>query len=152
MNRTECQLETHAHIDEVRTLLFSCIYELITRLKIHDSSKLAHPELDIFTEYTPKLKACVYDSEQYKIYLREMSVALKHHYDCNPHHPEHFNNGINGMTLIDLLEMVCDWSAAGKRHSDKIDIEKSIEVNQKRFGYSDELKQILLNTARFLNG
>lgn len=36
--------------------------------------------------------------------------------------------------------------AATLRHNNG-DLRKSIEMNQRRFGYSDELKQILLNTA-----
>jgi len=53
--------------------------------------------------------------------------------------------GILGMSLLDLVEMLCDWKAATLRHNDG-DIRKSIEINQKRFGYSDELKAIFLNT------
>ena len=33
---------------------------------------------------------------------------------------------------------------------DKPDIFKSIEINQERFGYTNELKDILINTAKFL--
>ena len=53
------------------------------------------------------------------------------------------------MNLVDLIEMICDWKAASERHADG-DIYKSIEINQKRFGYSDELKQILKNTIEIL--
>jgi len=77
-----------------------------------------------------------------------MKEALKHHYDFNRHHPEHFVNGIKDMTLIDLCEMLSDWKAASLRHNDG-DINKSIEINQSRFGYSDELKQIFLNTIDY---
>ena len=35
------------------------------------------------------------------------------------------------------------------RHNDG-DIMKSIEINQERFGYSDDLKQLLINTACLL--
>ena len=55
--------------------------------------------------------------------------------------------GINGMCLIDLLEMLCDWKAATLRHKDG-DLRRSIDINQKRFGYSDEMKAILHNTAQ----
>jgi hypothetical protein len=55
--------------------------------------------------------------------------------------------GLNGMTLINLLEMLMDWKAATERHNDG-DILKSIEINQKRFNYSDELKQIFINTIK----
>jgi hypothetical protein len=44
--------------------------------------------------------------------------------------------------------MICDWLAAVKRHKDG-DIFRSIEVNQERFGYSDEIKEILKNTAEY---
>ena len=80
-----------------------------------------------------------------------MQVALDHHYANNSHHPEHYKNGIMGMDLIDLIEMICDWKAATERNANG-DIMKSIEINQKRFNYSDELKQILINTVeRIIN-
>ena len=52
---------------------------------------------------------------------------------------------------VQLLEMICDWKASSERHADG-DILKSIEINQERFGYSDDLKNILINTATFLKG
>lgn len=61
----------------------------------------------------------------------------------------HDAQGIRGMSLLDVLEMLCDWKAATMRHADG-DLAKSIEINQKRFGYSDELKSILTNTANEL--
>jgi len=60
------------------------------------------------------------------------------------------DKGLNGMSLLDLVEMLCDWKAATMRHNDG-DILRSVEINQKRFGYSDELKSILLNTIRELD-
>jgi hypothetical protein len=59
--------------------------------------------------------------------------------------------GIRGMSLLDVVEMLCDWRAATMMHADG-DIRKSIEINQKRFGYSDDLKAILLNTLPLLEG
>lgn len=112
----------------------------------HDMSKLADPEKAIFDEFTPKLKGVEYGSDEYKGFLESMGVALKHHYAENRHHPEHHENGIKGMTLVDLCEMICDWMAATKRMKDG-NIYTSIEQNQKRFGYSDELKQIFINTV-----
>jgi hypothetical protein len=50
-----------------------------------------------------------------------------------------------GMNLIDLIEMLCDWKAATLRHNTG-DIYKSLDINQKRFGYSDELKHLFKNT------
>lgn len=53
------------------------------------------------------------------------------------------------MNLIDIMEMLCDWLAATHRH-DTGDIMVSLEKNQERFGYSDELKQIMINTVKVL--
>jgi len=142
--------ETMKHIMVVQTFLCEVMKELLRRSVAHDDTKLNPPEEDIFEVYTAKLKDCTYGSDEYKQYLAEMKPALDHHYKCNRHHPEHFDIGIKGMNLIDLIEMLCDWMAASERHADG-DIWNSIEINQKRFGYSDELKQILLNTVDALN-
>jgi len=53
------------------------------------------------------------------------------------------------MNLIDLLEMLCDWKAATLRHNTG-DIYKSLELNQKRFGYSNEIKSLFKNTIDWL--
>ena len=53
------------------------------------------------------------------------------------------------MNLLQLTEMITDWYASSQRHEDG-DIFKSIEINQERFGYSDEIKLILINTINFL--
>jgi hypothetical protein len=53
------------------------------------------------------------------------------------------------MHLIDLTEMMCDWLSASLRHNTG-DIMKSIDINQSRFGYTDELADILRNTAEWL--
>ena len=55
--------------------------------------------------------------------------------------------GVEGMTLIDLLEMICDWIAASERRKTG-DAMKSIEINAKRFNIGDQLKAILQNTVR----
>lgn len=54
---------------------------------------------------------------------------------------------ISRMSLLDIVEMLADWKSASMRHATG-DIFKSIEVNQKRYGYTDELKQIFINTVK----
>ena len=61
-----------------------------------DNSKLESPEKELFDEYTPKLKDCTYGSDEYKEFLKGLKVALDHHYANNSHHPEHYENGVNG--------------------------------------------------------
>lgn len=142
--------ETYEHIGQVRRYLGDAIESLLVRAEEHDRSKVEEPELSIFNEYTPKLQELEYGSDEYKQALEDMGPALRHHYDHNSHHPEHYPEGIKGMSLLDLVEMLCDWKAAGERHADGGNLLRSIEQNQKRFGYSNELRQILENTAREL--
>lgn len=144
LNRT--LIETFKHKYNVNILMNEIVEELQCRGVTHDDSKLNDPEAKIFAEYTPKLKGSTYGSEEYKGYLKEMGAALEHHYQCNAHHPEHFENGIRDMTLLDLVEMICDWKAASFRH-DNGNIKESIKINQKRFGFSDDLRKILENTV-----
>ena len=153
------EAETRKHITEVVKNINAFVHRLLWRGVFHDESKLKEPEKSVFDKYTPKLKNTVYGSEKYKKSMEKMKPALDHHYDNNKHHPEyHFrkNNsnftgmiGLNDMTLIDIIEMLCDWKAATLRHKDG-DIVKSIKQNQIRFGYSDELRDIFLNTVKEL--
>lgn len=61
-----------------------------------------------------------------------------------------FEHGIDDMNLVDIVEMLCDWKAASLRHHDG-NLLKSIEFNAKRFNYDDQLKHILLNTAKLFD-
>jgi hypothetical protein len=133
----------------VKKFLLFVIKDLLMRSMSHDKSKLEKEEQEYFFEYTPKLKNSTYGSEEYKKLLAGLKPALDHHYKVNKHHPEHYENGILGMNLLDLVEMICDWYSSTKRHDDG-DIMKSIEINQKRFNYSDDLKEIFINTAKLL--
>ena len=142
-------IATEEHIDLVGRIGQGVIDRFSSRLHNHDESKLNTPEIEVFDEYTPKLKHSTYGSEEYKVFLSEMKPALDHHYKVNRHHPEHHPNGINDMNLVDLLEMLVDWKAATTRHDDG-DILRSIEINQKRFGYSDEMKGLLLRTIEYM--
>lgn len=139
--------QTLQHIALVQKLIGNAVTRLVVRAIVHDKSKLESPEVEVFEEFTPKLAGSTYGSEEYEEFRKAMKPALDHHYAHNSHHPEHYPNGIRGMSLLDLLEMICDWKAATMRHNDG-DILRSVEINQKRFGYSDELKEIFLNTVK----
>ena len=139
--------DTLDHISKVSKFMKILMVELIERAKGHDASKLEEPEKAIFDEVTSKLNKLTYGSDEYKASLKDMKVALDHHYSENRHHPEHFDEGMRDMNLVDLCEMMADWKAASERHADG-DILKSLDINQKRFQYSDELKQIFINTVK----
>lgn len=161
-NTYDSSIDTFKHKEKVKEYTKMCSRNIQYRGIVHDNSKLEVPEKEIFDEYTPKLKNTTYGSEEYKKYQQEMNKALEHHYDYNDHHPEYFDRryknrsdgspfykGLSGMNLMQLVEMICDWYAASQRHEDG-DIYKSIEINQERFGYSDELKSIFIRTIEWI--
>lgn len=148
MDINECRIETQKHIDKVRKYIRLFTDKLTTRGELHDRSKLEEPEIQGFAEHTEKLSKIEYGSEEYKKELEALAPALEHHYKYNRHHPEYFGElGINGMDLIDILEMLADWKASTERTQNG-DIFKSIEINSKRFNIEPQLKQILINTAK----
>lgn len=106
---------------------------------------MQEPEKSIFDIATPKLSALTYGSNEYKAALAELKPALDHHYAANSHHPEHHKNGVGGMTLIDLIEMYCDWKAASLRHNDG-NFAESLRINKERFGICEQLAAIFKNT------
>ena len=107
---TQAELATNAetwkHIDMVMRLLAGMQIELMKRQFTHDRSKLAPPEVAAFTEYTPKLAASTYGSEEYKQFLEGMKPALDHHYAHNRHHPEFFYNRPENQEPLRLMQWV----------------------------------------------
>ncbi len=149
MTIDECRIETQKHIEKVRKYLRFFTDRLTTRGVTHDASKLESPEVELFAEYTEKLSETTYGSEEYIQNLENMKPALNHHYATNRHHPEYYSNGVNDMTLIDIMEMLADWKAASERQNDG-NLLKSIEINIKRFNIDEQLASILINTAKML--
>ena len=139
--------DTLKHIKLVNEEISIIVKELIDRGNTHDESKLLSPEKEVFDIETPILNTLTYGSDEYKESLNRLSTALKHHYENNSHHPQYYENGIDGMTLIDIIEMYCDWKAAVKRLKDG-DINRSIEINKERFKMSDQLANIFKNTLK----
>ena len=150
MTVAECQVETQKHIETVRKYIRFMIDRIEMRGVKHDASKMESPEVELFTQYTPKLASLVYGSDEYQQCLDGLKPALDHHYASNRHHPEHFVNGINDMNLVDIIEMFCDWKASTLRMNDG-NLLKSIELNASRFNIDDQLKQIFVNTARMID-
>lgn len=149
MTEYDSSLETIQHSRRVDHYLLQVLTDVQNRLLRHDASKLEDPEKAIFDEFSPKLKHTEYGSDEYREQLKQMQPALVHHYAENRHHPEHFQDGVAGMTLTDLVEMLADWKAATERNVNG-DLATSLAIQKERFALSDQLAQILENTAREL--
>ncbi len=141
--------DTLAHIERVRELIGLFISKMIVRSHAHDKSKLQEPEKSGFDKWTPLLKESTYGSDEYKSFLVGLGESLKHHYANNSHHPEHYIDGIRGMSLLDVVEMFCDWKAATERHANG-SLDRSIGQNKERFKYDELLECIFQNTRREL--
>lgn len=119
--------------------------DLFHRAAVHDNSKFGPEEFSAYEREFPNLQKYAYGSPELKMVYEQLQSALQHHLKVNRHHPEYFENGINGMNLVDVLEMVCDWLAASKRS--KTGIDKGLEINKERYGISDQLFEIIKNTV-----
>ena len=120
--------------------------KLLWRGILHDYSKFSTFEARGFGEELPKLRESSYGEADYHALLEHTQPILTHHYRYNRHHPEHFPDGYTNMSLLDIVEMLCDWQASVKKHQDG-DIVKSIDYCQQRFGMSDDISNILRNTV-----
>jgi hypothetical protein len=151
--------DTLEHISRVQHFMIDrAIANLENRALNHDESKLLEPEKSAFDSLTDKLANTTYGSPEYRASLRAIKPALEHHYAANDHHPEHWPNGVKDMSLLSLLEMLCDWRAASERMKQRMDDPEKVktfasgmEHNKDRFDISDELYAILMNTARELD-
>lgn len=144
------ELRIVRHIEAVRNYLQACSVELLNRGRDHDASKLEEPEYSTYVAVQPELRAAKFGTDDYKAACTKLGPALEHHQATNRHHPEFHSDGIRGMTLIDILEMVCDWKASSERQGGK-GILTSIGFCQERFGFSNELRDLIINTIDWLD-
>lgn len=122
--------------------------DILARAERHDESKLHEPEKERFDYVGTKqhLGKHEYGSDEYKKSLEYLGPALQHHYETNDHHPEHFENGVDGMNLMQVVEMFCDWEAACHRNKNG-NIYQSLKTNKERFNLADDLYAAMVNTA-----
>lgn len=136
------------HIRDVQALIMECSINLQDRLLAHDQSKLVEPERSAYEGLDEKLVGIEFGSDAYKLTIKaHLGSALNHHYAYNRHHPEHYSNGIAGMSLFDLLEMLCDLRAIC---TEKGKPEIDLETNKRIHNMSDEMYGLLLNTIEEL--
>ena len=98
-----------AHIAEFQQAIDTITEKLKTRAKTHDASKLKEPELTQYTEAEEKLEKFKPGSPEYLKIRDKYDIILSKHFTKNPHHPEHFKNGFNDMSILDLLDVLTDW-------------------------------------------
>lgn len=144
MEQIETEEYIKGHIFRVRRHIDTFIQLLIRRAENHDKSKLEEPELSWWKEMD-KEPRYPYGSEEYKQKIKRWNKVFKHHYQYNRHHPEHYEYGVSEMTLIDIVEMMCDWLG----YKDTTTVTEALKVcddQMARYNISEELRQIIFNT------
>jgi hypothetical protein len=140
--------DTLDHIAKVEGYLSLIAHELRARGAAHDASKLQEPELSGYAGLSEALQGLTYGTDEYRAAFAPFKGIIKHHYEHNRHHPECWPGGVNDMSLLDIIEMLCDWKAASERGGG--DFAESIRVSCKRFGIDPQLGLIFANTAKDL--
>lgn len=144
MEQIETEEYIKGHISRVRRHINTFIQLLIRRAEKHDKSKLEEPELSWWKEMD-KEPRYPYGSKEYEQKLKRWNKVFKHHYQYNRHHPEHYEYGVSEMTLIDIVEMMCDWLG----YKDTTTVTEALKVcdeQMARYDISEELRQIIFNT------
>lgn len=141
--------DTKEHIGKVQARLQEIAHRLTIRAVHHDLSKLVEPEKPLLDAFGSQTNLPPYGSPAERARFDVLAEFRKLHYAANDHHPEHTAEGFRGMSLLSLIEMLCDWDAAGARHVSG-SIQQSLQFNRERFNISDELYAILENTVKEL--
>ena len=144
MEQIDTEEYIKGHISRVRKHMNTFVQLLLKRAINHDKSKLEEPELSWWKEMD-KEPRYPYGSEEYKQKIKRWDKVFKHHYKYNRHHPEHYDYGVSEMTLVDIVEMMCDWLG----YKDTITISEALKVcdeQMKRYNIPDDIRQIIFNT------
>src|SRR5262245_5881053 len=109
---------TREHIERVRRCLALLAEvtghgdQLRERAEVHDASKFGLEERIPYIWLT-EFHRCRRGGRPFEYpagVAEDVQRAIRHHVTANPHHPE-YHADPNDMSEVDLIEMVCDWTA-----------------------------------------
>lgn len=132
------------HRETVKERLLFLADELYKRAYHHDDSKLQLPELQWLIDMD-KEPRYAYGTPEYFDKMKRWDKFFKSHYRNNRHHPDHFPNGVNDMNLADLCEYIVDIISYYKELHVNVALD-TVNKQQQRFGFDEQLSQILKNT------
>lgn len=138
-----------AHKLSVKLGIQRIIDDLFNRGEHHDDDKLEGETLTSFYEISGKFKSAKFGSPEYERTLLDLKPTLDKHYSINDHHPQHYENGIDGMNFLSMIEMIVDWKSASSAYGDT-EFEESMKINKHRFDIDEQLFSVMMNTAKYL--
>lgn len=122
--------------------------ELYYRLKNHDNDKLLPENRKEIIKFSYEINKYEYGTKEYFDTINKYSNIINKHYILNSHHPEHYKNGYGDMSIIDKIEMICDWVACIINKNDNFD--SNINKNNDRFDIPNKDIMKIINTASYL--
>ena len=121
--------------------------ELISRARLHDLSKFGERERAGYTWLT-WIYHCKEQGRPFEVaphMSREIERALTTHRRRNTHHPEaHLTP--DAMSVADLAEMVCDWTAIAQEQSGTGSARPWAEANISRWSFSHAARDFIFLT------
>lgn len=137
------------HINLVRFNLNKIAHRLKERAVVHDSSKYSLDEFEGFKEINRIARETPFGSQAYKDSIKD-NRAVSLHYSRNTHHPEHYQGGIDEMSLLDIVEMLCDWKAASETYG-LTAFKESLEIQKDRYKLTPEQWYMIRKVAECLD-
>ena len=151
--REHFKIRTHKHIASVREnlFLFEGVFglsksELELRGLNHDHTKFEADEENayVWLSWMYQMRLENPDFSLPESIFKQIQVALSGHATKHAHHPEYHENP-NHMQLLDVVEMICDWTAiAEENHGAGMSCRKWAQENlDKKWSFSIEMKELI---------
>lgn len=128
--------------------------ELLERADTHDASKYGREEKEPYIWITEFYRCKNAGIEfEYPPGMKERTdKASLHHITSNRHHPE-FHSSPKAMDDIDIIEMVCDWTAMAQELGEEGGSAKgwADKTVNKKWQFSDEQVDLIYSTIKQLD-
>jgi hypothetical protein len=126
--------------------------EILERSKLHDQSKWSKDEKNAYIWLTERYR-CKNENIPFAYPSKEAEDAIDKvveiHYKNNRHHPE-CHNHINDMTDIDIIEMVCDWTAMSQEYGEKSARDWANKNVGNKWKFSSDQEKLIYDTIETL--
>lgn len=118
--------------------------ELKMRGITHDKSKFSPSEQEAYTclNWSYYCKCNNIPFELTPVFDEVISSGLKLHARINRHHPE-AHSDVNQMSLLDLVEMIADWTAIAQENGRTSCLPWALENLDKKWSFSPEKKSLI---------
>ena len=151
---------TREHIERVQRCLETLAVvtphgdELRDRARVHDASKFG-PEERVPYIWLTEYHRCRRSGEPFAYpegMKEQVRRAIDHHVTTNRHHPE-FHADPNDMSNVDLIEMICDWTAMAQEFDEAggSALAWAERTIGKQVQFSDERRPFIFATIELLD-